>query len=55
MTFSSNNTVQANVTADTNIPDISTTGGTLTCTDLMVELSGGSTVADVTYSWTGLP
>ena len=47
------NVQQFSVTADQDLPDISTEGATLTCNDTVVEISGTTTVADATFAWTG--
>ncbi len=47
------NTASATVAATIDIPDVSATGGTITCTQSTAQLSGSSTYADVTFSWTG--
>lgn len=46
-------TATAEVTADGDLPNISATGGSLTCTMSSVTLAGSSTTSDVTYAWTG--
>ncbi len=46
-------TATATVIADTDVPDASATGGTLTCSVSSVEIMGSSTTGGVTYSWTG--
>jgi hypothetical protein len=43
----------ATVSGDTNVPDASADGGTIDCATTTAQLSGNSTTADVTYSWTG--
>jgi hypothetical protein len=45
--------VQVSATAQSNISAIASAGGTLTCTNSSVALSGNATTAGVTYSWTG--
>ncbi|MFT5745384.1 MAG: gliding motility-associated-like protein [Saprospiraceae bacterium] len=47
------NTLQFSVDSDMDMPDISTIGGTLTCTDPTISLAGSSTNMNVDYSWTG--
>ncbi len=46
-------TATATVTGDSNLPNASATGGTLTCTNNSISISGNSTTAGVTYGWTG--
>lgn len=46
----SSNTV---VTSNTTPPNISASGGEITCTSSSVQLAGNSTTNGVTYSWTG--
>lgn len=41
------------VATDAGQPEALVTGGTQTCNDENVQLSGNSSTADVTYSWTG--
>jgi gliding motility-associated-like protein len=41
------------VTADSNAPNISATGGELNCTNPSVILNGNSTTPGVSYQWTG--
>jgi PKD repeat protein len=43
----------AEVTANGDLPDVTTTEGTLDCNNMMVQLMGNSTTAGVTYAWTG--
>jgi hypothetical protein len=43
----------ANVIQNTTAPDAMVAGGTLTCSNISVVLSGNSTTAGVTYSWAG--
>lgn len=47
------NATTAVVDPDANVPNISSTGGLLTCAVLSVTLDGGSTTPGVSYSWTG--
>lgn len=42
-----------NVTGDTNPPNISATGGTVTCGTQSIVINGGSTTPGVNYSWSG--
>lgn len=46
-------TATATVTADTDLPDASASGGILNCTATSVQLMGSSSSSGVTYSWTG--
>ncbi|MBK9016667.1 MAG: hypothetical protein IPM82_22745 [Saprospiraceae bacterium] len=46
-------TATAQVTQNTNAPQASAQGGTITCTNTNVALSGSSTTPSVTYGWTG--
>jgi len=46
-------TATAEVTANTNVPDLSANGGTISCATTSVQLMSNSTVAGVTYAWTG--
>ena len=46
-------TADAVVQTDTDVPDISTTGGTITCNISEVTISGSSSTPGVTYAWTG--
>jgi len=46
-------TANAVVVADTNVPDISTSGGTIDCTTSEVTLTGSSNTSGVNYAWTG--
>lgn len=41
------------VTENTDAPDISATGGMLNCSITEVQLTGNSSVSDVSYMWTG--
>ena len=41
------------VDADADFPDVTATGGTITCTVSEIQLMGGSATAGVTYGWTG--
>lgn len=41
------------VSSDTDVPDISTSGGELTCLATTVQLSGSSNTPNVTFAWTG--
>ncbi|MDW3645914.1 MAG: Ig-like domain-containing protein [Bacteroidia bacterium] len=43
----------AQVIQDADVPDVSATGGAITCDNPNVQLGGNSTTAGVTYSWTG--
>jgi len=45
--------VQVSANDQSNISAIASAGGTLTCTNSSVALSGNATTAGVTYSWTG--
>jgi len=47
------NVLEFTVDADQDLPDISTQGGTITCNEMIVEISGSSTATGVTYSWVG--
>lgn len=46
-------TAQAEVTADTDVPNVSAIGGVLTCAVTEITLSASSSTAGVSYSWTG--
>ena len=46
-------TATANVAADTIEPGASASGGTITCSNATVTLSGSSSVPGATYSWSG--
>lgn len=46
-------TADAVVTTNTNVPDISAQGGTITCADETVTLMVSSNTSGVSYSWTG--
>ena len=46
-------TAASTVTEDVAVPDVSATGGSITCTSNSVQLIGGSTTGGVTYAWTG--
>lgn len=41
------------VTSDTDVPDASATGGTVSCTETTTEISGTSETAGVSFAWTG--
>ncbi|MCF8237034.1 MAG: gliding motility-associated C-terminal domain-containing protein [Saprospiraceae bacterium] len=41
------------VVLDDQTPDVTATGGTITCLDPQVDIIGNSTTAGITYSWTG--
>lgn len=43
----------ATVTTDTTIPDLSATGGTITCASSSVQLNASSNTAGVSYLWSG--
>ena len=46
-------TATAEVTANTDVPDVTATGGTLTCTQVTTQLTSSSTEPGVTYMWSG--
>jgi hypothetical protein len=46
-------TAQAQVTADTDVPNVSATGGLLTCDISETTINANSTTSGVSYSWTG--
>ena len=46
-------TADAIVLADTDAPDITTSGGTIDCNNSDVTIMGSSTTAGVSYAWTG--
>ena len=46
-------TATADVEQDAGVPDVGAIGGTLTCINGMVTITGSSMTAGVTYSWTG--
>jgi len=46
-------TASATVTGDTNLPNVSAVGDTVSCGTPVTVLNGGSTTAGVTYLWTG--
>jgi hypothetical protein len=46
-------TATATVTGATDVPNASAAGGTIDCATTSVQLSGNSTSAGVTYSWSG--
>ncbi len=46
-------TAEAEVTANTNVPDLSASGGTLSCITTSVQLMANSTISGVSYAWTG--
>ena len=46
-------TATAQVAGDSNLPNASANGDTLTCTQTSAMLSGNSTTAGVTWAWTG--
>jgi len=48
-TASSSVTIQG----DSNIPSVTATGGTITCLESSTVLTATSSIADVTYAWTG--
>ncbi|HRX28135.1 MAG TPA: T9SS type A sorting domain-containing protein [Saprospiraceae bacterium] len=43
----------AEVTADSSLPDVMATGGTLTCTNTSLTLTSSSNTPNVTFNWTG--
>lgn len=43
----------AEVLDDSDLPDISASGGTIDCNNLTISINGNSTTANVTYSWVG--
>jgi hypothetical protein len=46
-------TATADVASDTTTPDVTAIGGTITCTNTSVTLTGSSSTSGVTYSWSG--
>lgn len=48
-----NASVEVEVLADENLPEVSATGGTIECGSLEVTLTASSTTAGVAYSWMG--
>ncbi len=46
-------TAEAEVTANTDVPDVTAAGGVVTCLMTTVQLTSTSTVTGVTYAWTG--
>ena len=44
---------ETEVLANTDVPNISTTGGDIDCNNTSVTLMGGSTTPDVTFAWSG--
>lgn len=43
----------ATVSPDSNVPDATASGGTITCSNLSVTLNGGSVTPGATFSWAG--
>jgi hypothetical protein len=46
-------TATATVSPDSNVPNATATGGTITCANTSVTLNGGSVTPGVSFSWTG--
>ena len=46
-------TDQADVTEDTDVPDVTANGGTLTCVNTNVQLNSSSSASNVSYQWSG--